>query len=85
MTCANYDSEFICDLLKQVDAKISLITNKDYKNNVYNLGLKFDATDHTDLIDLRNILNKILKCDSCYEDINIEDVVSLTKNKLNKC
>lgn len=85
ITCGNYNDEFICNLLKQVDDRIALITNKDYKNNVYNLGLKFDATDHSDLIDLRNILDKILKCDSCYEDIDIEDVVSLTKNKLNKC
>ena len=85
MTCGNYDSEFICDLLKQVDAKISLITNKDYKNNVYNLGLKFDATDHTDLIDLRNILDKILKCNSCYEDFDISEIVSVTKNILNAC
>ena len=85
ITCGNYNDEFICDLLKQVDNKIALVTNKDYKNSVYNLGLKSKATDYSDLIDIHNILNKILKCNSCYEDIDIEDVVTLTKNKLNKC
>jgi len=85
ITCGNYNDEFICNLLKQVDSKIALVTNKDYKNNVYNLGLKSNATEHSDLIDIHNILNKILKCNSCYEDIDIEDVVNLVKNKLNKC
>mgnify|MGYP003331309754 CR=1 FL=1 len=85
ITCGNYNEEFICDLLKQVDNKIALVTNKDYKNSVYNLGLKSKAINHGDLIDIHNILNKILKCHSCYEDIDIEDVVSMVKNKLNKC
>jgi len=85
ITCNNYDEEFITDLLKQVQNKISLITNTDYKNNIYNLGLKLDVTHHSNLLDIENILNKILKCNSCYEDFDIEDIVSLTKNLLNKC
>ena len=85
ITCGNYNEEFICDLLKQVDDKIALVTNKDYKNSVYNLGMDFYATEYSDLIDIHNILNKILKCNSCYEDVNIEDVVSMVKNKLNRC
>ena len=85
ITCNNYDEEFIADLLKQVQNKISLITNKDYKNSIYNLGLHYDVTNHSNLLDIENILNKILKCDACYEDFNIEDIVSLTKNLLNKC
>ena len=40
ITCGNYNDEFICDLLKQVDDKIALVTNKDYKNSIYDLGLK---------------------------------------------
>lgn len=84
-TCTNYNEEFICDLLKQVNNKIALVANKDYKNSVYNLGLRFKASNYSDLIDIHNILNKILKCHSCYEDVNIEDVVHLVKNKLNKC
>lgn len=84
-TCGNYNEEFICNLLSQVSNKIALITNKDYKNHIYNLGLKVDATIHGNLIDIHNILNKILKCDSCYEDFDIEDIVNLTKNLLNKC
>lgn len=85
MTCGNYNDEFICDLLKQVDDKIALVTNKDYKNSIYNLGLKAEATDYSDLMDVSNILNKILKCHSCYADIEIEDVISMAKDKLNKC
>lgn len=85
ITCSNYNEEFICNLLKQVDDKIALVTNKDYKNSIYNLGMKFQATNYSDLIDISNILNKILKCHSCYTDIEIEDVISMTKDKLNKC
>lgn len=84
-TCGNYNEEFICKLLSEVDSKIALVSNKDYKNSVYNLGMKFQATNYSDLIDIRNILNKILKCHSCYEGIEIEDVVNMVKNKLNKC
>lgn len=85
ITCGNYNEEFICDLLKQVDNKIALVTNKDYKNSIYNLGLKHKASDYSDLIDIQNILNKILNCSSCYEGIDIEDVVSMVKSKLNNC
>lgn len=85
ITCSNYNDEFICNLLKQVDDKIALVTNKDYKNQIYDLGMKFQATNYSDLIDISNILNKILKCNSCYADIEIEDVVSMVKDKLSKC
>jgi len=85
ITCGNYNEEFICDLLSQVDNKIALVTTKDYKNSIYNLGMRFQATNYSDLIDIHNILNKILKCHSCYEDVDIEDVVSIVKDKLNKC
>jgi hypothetical protein len=83
--CGNYNEQFICDLLKQVSDKIAFVTTRDYKNSAYNLGLKKYVTDYSDLLDIYQILNKILKCHSCYEDVNIEDVVSLVKNKLNKC
>jgi len=85
ITCGNYNEEFVCNLLKQVDDKIAFVTNKDYKNSIYNLGSKTRVTNYSDLIDIHNILNKILKCNSCYEGIKIEDVVSMVKSKLNRC
>ena len=83
--CGNYNEEFICDLLKQVDNKIALVTVRDYKNSAYNLGLKKYVNNYSYLIDIHNILTKILKCNTCYADVNIEDVVSMVKNKLNNC
>jgi len=84
-TDINYNEKFICGLLKEVDNKIALVSTRDYKNSVYNLGIKSKASDYTDLLDIHNILEKILKCHSCYDDIKIEDVVTLIKNKLNQC
>jgi hypothetical protein len=80
-----YNDEFICNLLKEVEDKIAFVTNRDYKNSQYDLGILAKASDYTDLIDLSNILDRILKCNSCYSDIKIEDVVSLAKTKLNSC
>lgn len=85
MVISNYDEEFICGLKKEVDDKIALVSNKDYKNNVYVLGLKSKASHHTDLIEISRILDNLLNCYTCYEDIKIEDVVTLAKNKLNQC
>lgn len=85
ITEVNYDGVFIKQLLSQVEGKIALVSNKDYKNNVYNLGHKNTLHTHSNLIDMRNILDKILECNSCYEDFNIEDVISTAKNLINKC
>lgn len=85
ITCGNYNEEFVCNLKKQVDNKIALLSNKDYKNNVYVLGFKSQVSTHTDLITISEILDKILKCSSCYCDIDIEDVISIAKNKINQC
>lgn len=85
LTCGNYNDEFICNLQKEVQSKIALVTNKDYKNQIYGLGLKSNLAKYEDLLDASNILDKILKCASCYSDINIEDVVSMVKSKLSKC
>ena len=85
VTNINYNEKFICELLKEVDNKIALVSTRDYKNSVYNLGINSKASDYSDFLDMHNILEKILKCHSCYEDIKIEDVVTLVKNKLNQC
>jgi hypothetical protein len=81
----NYNEGFIDNLKKQIQAKIALVSNKDYKNQVYSLGLSSHMDKYEDLLQLYTILDKILKCASCYSDIEIEDVVSLTKSKLNLC
>jgi len=83
--CGNYDYDFICSLKKQVEDKIALVSNKDYKNNIYNLGLNSNITSYTDLIDISEILEKILKCNTCYCDLEIEDIISMVKSKLNNC
>lgn len=83
----NYNNEFIGCLLKEVDDKISLISNKDYKTQIYNLGKSKNPASYSDLLFCHDILEKVLKCDSCFKqnDICIEDVVSVVKNKLQSC
>lgn len=86
-TQLNYDTEFIGCLLKEVEDKIALISNKDYKNNIYNLEVIKNLGKYSDLITCKEILEKVLKCDSCFteNDIKIEDVITVVKMKLNKC
>lgn len=85
LTCGNYNEEFICSLQKQVLDKIAFVTNKDYKNQVYSLGLNTNLAKQEELLDIYNILDKILKCTSCYGEIEIADVVSMVKTKLSNC
>ena len=83
MTCGNYDNVFINNLIKQLDNKIAFIADKDYKNSIYNLGLCGSIKEYKKLLRLRNILDKILKCDSCYAGMDIENIVSIAKNLIN--
>jgi len=80
----NYNYSFIHNLQSQVNNKIALLGDKDIKNRKYALGLK-EVSGYEDLLELSRILENILACSSCYKDINIEDVVTFTKEKLNLC
>jgi hypothetical protein len=80
-----YTQDYIEHLICEVDGKISLLSNKDYKNNIYNLGLCQSLGIAKDLITIRSILYKLTKCHSCYCDSDTEDIVAITLNKLNNC
>lgn len=84
LTCGNYNEDFITCLLKEVDDKIALLSNKDYKNNIYNLGLCVHVSKYMKLIQFKEILEKVMNCNSCYDSLKIEDIVSQVKNELNK-
>jgi len=86
-TNLNYNNEFITCLKKEVDDKIAFVANKDYKGAIYNLGVSDNVGKYSDLIQMSEILDKILKCNSCYSENNIkvEDVISIIKSRLNKC
>ena len=81
----NYNTDYICELLTEVDNKIAFVSNRDLKNSQYDLGLEIDVTKYTDLIEVSEILKKILACSSCYSCFKIEDIISMAKNKLNRC
>jgi len=36
------------------------------------------------LIQFKEILEKVMNCNSCYDSLKIEDIVSQVKNELNK-
>ena len=84
---SKYSEEFLCGLLKEVNDKIAHVTKRDYKNSVYNLGSHRNVGDYSDLIEMSRILDNIIKCNTCYndEDVDIEQVVSMIKNELNNC
>lgn len=85
LTEVNYNDEFITCLLKDVDSKIALVSDKDYKNQVYDLGLNVNISNYTSLLDIRNVLDKVLKCNNCYEELCIKDVISVAKTIINRC
>ncbi len=81
----NYDYDFICDLKKQVDSKIAFVSNRDYKDSVYGLSLGIELDKYASLLEYSEILDKILKCHSCYKSLKIENIISQIKNTLNNC
>lgn len=85
MSSANYNSDFICNLLKEVDNKIAFGADKDYKNQIYVLGLNVNLMHYEDLTELSEILDRVLKCEDCYADLDIEDIINKVKNKINNC
>jgi hypothetical protein len=84
-TDVNYNEEFVLCLIRDVEKKLALVSNKDYKNIVYGLNLKSSIFQYKDLVHIIRILNRILECNSCYQDFEIEDIVSMVKNELRNC
>ena len=82
---ANYNNTFITGLLKDVYNAIALGAEKDYKNSAYVLGLNINLDKYDDLIELSEILERALRCEDCYSDLNIEEIINISKNKINKC
>jgi len=87
LTNTLYNSEFVENLLKQVEDKIALLSNKDYKNAIYNLAAS-NITGYSDLLTCRDILEKVLKCHTCFvgcHEPRIEDIIQIVKSKINNC
>jgi len=80
--CGNYNEEFIQNLQNQIYIKLAYVTNRDLANIKYNLGMKEDVLDYSLLNTYAEILDKIMKCSTCFGCMKIEDVVSQIKNKL---
>ena len=82
--CGVYDSEFFLDLKGQLESKISFLSSKDLKNNIYNLGLCVNLLNYMNLIDLLEIVNKVLDCSSCFDFDEVETIVDIVKRELSK-
>lgn len=80
--CGVYNEAFIENLRSEVLDKIAYITNRDIANQKYNLGLKEELNEYNLLPDYIVILDKILKCSTCYRGFKIEDIISQIKNQL---
>ena len=81
--CSNYDEHFILGLKKQLLGKIAFETNKDLANLKYNLGLCNHVDATIVLTQYVDILDRLLECDSCLKEENVEEIISTIKNKLN--
>ena len=49
-TDVNYNEEFVSCLIRDVEKKLALVSNKDYKNIVYGLNLKSSIFQYKDLV-----------------------------------
>lgn len=80
--CGNYDADFIEELKAKVYRKIAFETSKDLSNLKYDLGLCSHIEATVVLSQYIDILDRLLECDSCLKDEDVESIVSTIKNKL---
>lgn len=78
-----YSTENIESLQLSIDSKLSKVVNRYRTSQKYDLGLCMNQDEYLSLADYSRILTRILNCDTCFEDYEIEDIVSLIKNKIN--
>lgn len=77
-----YTTDYIQSLQVQVDKKIASHINRKMASDKNDLGLQFNSEDYWELAIYNEILEQIKYCNSCFEDFDIDDIVSSIKNEL---
>ena len=80
----NYTPDFILGLQDQVDRKLAKNANVLLSSEKNDLGIKINQAVYFKLVDYKEILERILHCNQCFEAYKIEDIVSLVKTNLHK-
>ena len=78
-----YNISFIEDLQDRVDAKSSKAINKLLASKKNDLDLYFNFDASFKLSVYYNILENIKSCNACFEEMDIEEIISLVDNTLN--
>lgn len=81
---SDINSEFITNLQKAVSKALAKKINLKNTSDKYDLNYCFKLDLYLKLAEYKNILERVLHCDSCFKDYNISDIVSSIKNNLNK-
>lgn len=80
----NYNLEFIEKLQADLQRKIAELLNKQITSRKFDLNYRFDAAGISKLQVYVDILERVKKCDSCFEDYEIKNVIDKAKKALNK-
>ncbi len=79
-----YTNDFIKNLQDQVSRKIAKTVNKENQNRKYDLGEEINEEGIIKLTYYNNLLERLLKCDSCFKGYDPEDIVNIVKKNLNR-
>lgn len=79
-----WGEEDILNLQLQIDKKLAKSVNRFRSSQKFDLGLTLSDDLYLKLSEYKELLTKLLYCDSCYKDYKIGDIISLIKNKINE-
>lgn len=77
-----YTTDFIQNLQNQVDRKIAIQINKLRASQKNDLGLCFNEEAAWRLGVYYNILENIKYCDSCFKEMEVENIINLVKRNI---
>ncbi len=79
-----YTIDFVQNLQVEMGRKVSKEVNKYRASEKNDLGVKIKREQIENLYTYYNILEQIKYCNSCFEGMNIEEIVGKIKNKINE-
>lgn len=79
----SYTVTFVQNLQISVDKKVAKEANKFRASQKNDLGIKIDREQINKLFTYNQILEQIKYCNSCFEGMDIENIVGKIKSELN--
>ena len=80
----SYSPDFISSIKDTINQTLAKTVNKMNSNRKFDLDLNFNKEEVLKLTRYNQILERVLKCDSCYKDMNAADIVDVVKTTINR-